>query len=224
LKIFKNWEDMQFNSIQSAESILTVFNTLGIFAFAISGAAAGIRKHADLFGIGVLAFAASCCGGILRDIIIGALPPENILSMQPIITALVAAAVTVLFYPRLAVRFSNPVLAFDAFGLGLFTVIGAEKALLYGIGPLWAVLLGMLTAVGGGMVRDILLSHVPQVLRTELYATASIAGGSIAVAGHVWPVIPTFYTMALGAVVCIVLRCLALKYNWKVPVPRITRI
>lgn len=214
---------MQFSIVKSSETILTAFNLFGVFAFAISGAAAGMRKRADLFGIAVLAFAASCCGGILRDLLIGALPPENILSIQPIITSLVAAAVTVLFYPRLAVRFTNPVLVFDAFGLGVFTVAGAEKALLYGIGPLWAVLLGMLTAIGGGVVRDILLSQVPQVLRTELYATASIAGGAIAVAGQIWPIIPTSYTMTLGAVVCILLRWLAIKYSWKVPVLRVVR-
>ena len=204
-----------------ANFLLPVFNYLGIFAFAISGAAAGMRRRADFFGIAVLAFAAACCGGILRDVLIGALPPENIQSWQPIVTSLAAAVATVFFYPHLAERFSNPVQVFDAFGLGLFTVIGAEKALQFGIGPLWAVLLGMLTAIGGGIVRDVLLAHVPQVLRTEVYATASIAGGSIAVAGHIWPIVPTSYTMVLGAVVCIGLRCLAMRYNWKVPTPRI---
>lgn len=203
--------------------LLTVFNYLGIFVFAISGAAAGLRRHADLFGIAVLAFAAACCGGILRDVLIGSLPPENILTWQPVAISLAAAAVTVVFYPYLAERFSNPVQVFDAFGLGLFTVIGAEKALQFGIGPLWAVLLGMITAIGGGMVRDILLAHVPQVLRSEVYATASLAGGSIAVAGRLWPVIPTEYTMILGAAVCIGLRCLAIRHNWKVPAPRIPR-
>lgn len=203
------------------EILLSVFNYIGIFAFAISGAAAGLRKSADLFGIAVLAFAAACCGGILRDVLIGSLPPENILSLQPVITSLVAAAFTVLFYSQLVERFNNPVLIFDAIGLGLFSVIGAEKALAFGIGPLWAVLLGMITAVGGGMVRDILLAQVPQVLRTEIYATASIVGGSIAVAGYIWPIVPVQYTMILGAAVCIILRCLAIKKNWKVPVPRI---
>lgn len=208
---------------RNAEMLLTVFNYLGIFVFAISGAAAGLRKRADLFGIAVLAFAAACCGGILRDVLIGALPPENIRSWQPVAMSLAAAAVTVQFYPYLAERFNNPVLVFDAFGLGLFTVIGVEKALLFGIGPLWAVLLGMLTAIGGGIVRDILLAQVPQVLRTEIYATASIAGGSIAVAGHIWPVVPAHYTMLLGAAVCIILRCLAIRFHWKVPAPRVSR-
>lgn len=206
-----------------AQLLLTLFNDLGIFVFAISGASAGLRKQADLFGVAVLAIVAACCGGIIRDVLIGALPPENIMAWQPVAISLAAAAATVIFYPRLAERFNNPVQMFDAFGLGLFTVIGVEKALAFGIGPLWAVLLGMITAVGGGMMRDILLSHVPQVLRTEIYATASLAGGAIAVAGHIWPVLPTSYTMILGAAVCIALRCLSMKYKWKVPTPRVQR-
>ncbi len=205
------------------EILLIVFNYLGLFVFAISGAAAGMRKQTDLFGIAVLAFAAACCGGILRDLLIGSLPPDNILSWQPVATTLVAALATVRFYPYLAERFNNPVQVFDAFGLGLFTVIGAEKAMAFGIGPLWSVLLGMITAIGGGMVRDILIARVPQVLRGEIYATASILGGAIAVAGHVWPIIPPQYSMVLGAAVCIILRCLTIKYHWEIPTPRIVR-
>lgn len=211
---------METQLARNADILLDIFNYLGIFVFAISGAAAGIRKHADLFGIAVLAFAASCCGGILRDVLIGALPPENIRAWQPVVTSFAAAAATIAFYPYLAERFNNPVQVFDAFGLGLFSVLGAEKALFFGIGPIWAVFLGMITAVGGGMVRDILLANVPQVLRNEVYATASLAGAGIAVAGQIWPVVPTHYTMILGAVVCIVWRCLAIRYKWHIPKPR----
>ena len=207
----------------SADILLTVFNYLGIFVFAISGAAAGMRKEADLFGIAVLAFAAACCGGILRDLLIGSIPPDNILAWQPVATSLAAAAATILFYPQLVERFNNPVLVFDAFGLGLFSVLGAEKALSMGIGPVWAVLLGMITAIGGGVVRDVLVANIPQVLRGEIYATASIAGASIAVVGQIWPIVPVQYTMALGAAVCIILRCFTIKYGWKVPSPRIRR-
>ena len=134
-----------------------------------------------------------------------------------------AAAATILFYPQLVERFNNPVLVFDAFGLGLFSVLGAEKALSMGIGPVWAVLLGMITAIGGGVVRDVLVANIPQVLRGEIYATASIAGASIAVVGQIWPIVPVQYTMALGAAVCIILRCFTIKYGWKVPSPRIRR-
>ncbi len=205
------------------EALLSIFNYLGLFVFAISGAAAGIRRQTDLFGIAVLAFSAACFGGIIRDVLIGSLPPANIMSWEPLATSLLATAATVFFYSYLAEKLNNPVQVFDAFGLGLFTVIGVEKALVYGVGPVWAVVLGMITAVGGGMVRDILLAHVPMVLRGEIYATASIAGGSIAVAGYIWPVIPPQYTMILGAAVCIVLRCLTIKYHWTIPTVRVRK-
>ena len=209
---------MASEPIQNPELLLAVFNYAGIFVFAISGAVAGIKRRADMFGVAVLAFAAACCGGIVRDVLIGALPPENILSWQPLAVSFAAAVTTMVLYPLLAEKLSNPVQVFDAFGLGLFTVIGAEKALLFGIGPLWAMLLGVITAIGGGMVRDILLARVPGVLRTEIYATASLAGAVIAVGGRLWPVVPPSYSMILGAVVCTTLRCLAIKYKWQVPV------
>ena len=208
---------MEAHLARNTDFLLAAFNYAGIFVFAISGAVAGIRRKADLFGIAVLAFAASCCGGILRDILIGSLPPENIRSWEPLAVSFAAAVATVIFHPLLAGKLNNPVQVFDAFGLGLFTVIGAEKALFFGIGPVWAMLLGMITGIGGGMVRDILLAHVPQVLRTEIYATASLAGAAIAVGGRIWPVIPIAWSMILGAAVCITLRCLALRYKWQVP-------
>ena len=209
--------------IISIESLLEIFNYLGLFVFAISGAAAGMRKQVDLFGVALLAFSAACVGGIIRDVLIGALPPANIMSWEPLATSLLATMATVFFYSHLAEKLNNPVLVFDAIGLGLFTVAGTEKAIAYGVGPVWAVLLGMITGVGGGIVRDILLAEVPQVLDGEIYATAAIAGGSIAVLGYVWPVLPPQYTMVIGAAVCIVLRCLTIKYHWSIPVPHIKR-
>lgn len=198
--------------------LLDIFNYIGIFVFAISGAVAGIKKRADLFGVTVLAFAASCCGGILRDLLIGAVPPENIRSWEPLAVSFAAGVFTFFFFPLLVKRLNNPVQVFDAFGLGLFTVLGADKALLYGITPVWAMLLGVITGVGGGMLRDMLLARVPTVLRTEIYATASMAGAAIMVGGRLWPVVAPEYSMILGAVVCITLRCLALRYKWQIPV------
>lgn len=200
--------------------LLTVFNFIGIFAFAISGAVAGVKRRADLFGVAVLAFAASCCGGIMRDLLIGAVPPDNIQSWEPLAVSLAATMVTVLFFRQITERLNNPVQLFDAFGLGLFTVLGADKALVFGIGPVWAVLLGVITGVGGGMVRDILLARVPNVLRTEIYATASLAGGAIVVGARVWNLLPPSYAMIAGASFCIILRCLALHYRWQIPVIR----
>ena len=156
----------------------------------------------------------------MRDLLIGAVPPENITSWEPLAVSLAATIVTVLFFRQITERLSNPVQLFDAFGLGLFTVLGADKALAFGIGPVWSVLLGVITGVGGGMVRDILLARVPNVLRTEIYATASLAGGAIVVGAHVWKLLPPSYAMIAGASFCIVLRCLALRYRWQIPVIR----
>ena len=200
------------------EFLLNLFNYIGIFVFAISGAVAGIKKRADLFGVTVLAFTAACFGGILRDLLLGVAPPENIRSWEPLAVSFAAGIITFYFFPLLATRLNNPVQVFDAFGLGLFTVLGADKALIFGITPIWAMLLGVITGVGGGMVRDVLLARVPTILRTEIYATASFAGAVIVVAGRLWPIAPPAYSMILGAVVCISLRCLALRYKWQIPV------
>lgn len=206
---------------QSTEILLTAFNYIGLFVFAISGAVAGMRKHVDIFGLVVLAFAAACCGGILRDVLMGDLPPENITAWEPLATCLLAVVATMYFFSHVEGWLKNPVQVFDAIGLGLFTIIGVEKAFLFGIGPLGAIILGMLTALGGGVVRDILLARLPSVLRGEIYAIAAFIGASIAVAGHIWPVLPNHYTLILGATVCIVLRCLTIKYHWEVFAPKI---
>ena len=210
---------MESQLIQTADAFLVALNYIGIFVFAISGAVAAMHKRADLFGVVVLAIVASSCGGILRDVLIGSLPPDNIRAWQPVAIAIFASFVTIIFYPYVVKQFNNPVLVFDAFGLGLFTVLGVDKALAFGIGPLWAVLLGMITAVGGGMLRDMLLAQAPQILHKEIYATASVLGGIIVVLGYTWPIIWTSYTMVLGAVACTSLRLLALKYKWQAPVP-----
>jgi uncharacterized membrane protein YeiH len=112
----------------------------------------------------------------------------------------------------------NPVQLFDAAGLGLFAVLGAEKALAAGLGPVGAVMLGVLSGVGGGVVRDVLVAQVPSVLRrTELYAVAALAGALVLVAGHALA-LPTAPVAVAGAVLCFALRWLALRRGWKLPV------
>lgn len=200
------------------EYFLTIFNYLGTFVFAISGAAAGLHRHTDIFGTAVLAVVAACFGGIMRDVLIGALPPDNIQAWQPLAISLVATVATLRLFPLLAEKLNHPVQFFDAIGLGLFTVLGADKALTYGITAPWAVLLGVITGVGGGIVRDILLARVPLVLRKEIYATAALAGATILVAAKKLELIPDTYALIAGAMVCITLRLLALFFNWQVPI------
>src|SRR5262249_23465000 len=155
-------------------TLLSVFDFCGTFVFAISGATAGVRRRLDLFGVLVLSFAAANSGGIIRDALIGAVPPQAIHDWRYAAVSLLAAPIT--FYAYRAVdRLTPPVLLFDAAGLALFAVAGAEKAIALGMEPAAAAFLGMLAGIGGGMARDILLAEIPVVLRAELYAVAALA-------------------------------------------------
>ncbi|HEY4560146.1 MAG TPA: TRIC cation channel family protein, partial [Lysobacter sp.] len=139
---------------------VTAIDFLGTFAFAISGATAGVRRHLDLFGVLVLAFAAATAGGITRDALLGATPPVALVDWRYF--AISAAAGLVTFYRHEVIeRFRNPLQLSDAVGLGLFAVIGTGKALDHGLGAVGAVMLGILTGVGGGIVRDLLSMQIP---------------------------------------------------------------
>ncbi len=197
---------------------VTAIDFLGTFAFAISGATAGVRRHLDLFGVLVLAFAAATAGGITRDALLGATPPVALVDWRYFAISMLAGLIG--FFRHDAIeRFRNPLQISDAVGLGLFAVIGAGKALDYGLGPVGAVMLGILTGVGGGIVRDVLSMQIPIVLQRELYAVAALVGALIVVAGHALA-LPAAPTAVVGAVGCIVLRFMALRRGWQLPVAR----
>lgn len=149
--------------------LLTVLDLGGTFVFAISGAVAAARHRLDIFGVMVLAFAAGNAGGITRDLLIGAVPPAAIASWSYLGVSILAGLV-VFFRQPLVARLEYPVQWFDAIGLAFFAVAGAQKALLHGLGPVMSALLGMLTGIGGGMLRDVLVREIPVVLRADLYA------------------------------------------------------
>jgi uncharacterized membrane protein YeiH len=198
--------------------LLLSLDIMGTFAFAVSGASAGVKRGLDLFGVLLLAFAAAAVGGIARDILIGAIPPAALSDWRYLVTALVAGAVTFGWHP-LVDRLKNPVQLFDALGLALFAVAGAEKALAYGLSPMMAALLGMLTGIGGGIVRDMLLAGVPSVLRSELYAVAALVGAIVVVSGDVLQ-LHAAVTAPLGAASCFALRMAAIRYRIRLPVAR----
>lgn len=202
-----------------ASGFVLAIDLLGSFAFAISGATVGVRRGLDLFGVLVLSFAAATAGGIARDALIGATPPAALVDWRYL--AVASAAGVLAFYRYAAVeRLRNPVQLFDAIGLGLFAVNGAAKATEHGVGPTGAVVLGILTGVGGGIARDVLVAEIPAVLRrVELYATAAALGAGIVVAGQALGVPPTPLAIA-GASACFVLRFLALRRGWTLPIPR----
>jgi uncharacterized membrane protein YeiH len=162
---------------------LSVLDLIGTFVFALSGATLGVRKQLDLFGVLVLSFAAAVSGGIARDVLIGATPPVALAQWHYLAVACMAGLVTFLRYNDVE-RLNNPVQVFDAIGLALFAVTGTTKALTAGLGPVGAMLLGMLTGIGGGIARDILVARVPVVLQSELYAVAALAGAAVVVAGN----------------------------------------
>src|SRR5262249_41159126 len=156
-------------------TLLMAFDLGGTFVFALSGATAGVKQRLDLFGVLVLSFAAGNSGGMARELMIGADPPVAIRNWRYIAVSILAGLIT-FYWCRIISRLSSPVLVFDAAGLALFAVSGASKALAFDVGPVGAMLLGMLTGIGGGIVRDVLVREIPTVLRTELYAVAALLG------------------------------------------------
>lgn len=196
--------------------LVPLLDLAGTFAFAISGATEGVRRRLDLFGVLVLSFVAAAAGGIARDVLLGATPPLAFGDWRYGAASLLAGML-VFYQGRVVERLRNPVQLFDAAGLGLFAVIGAEKALQYGAGPLAALLLGMLAGIGGGMARDILVAKVPSVLQRELYAVAALLASAIVVAGT-WLALPMPLLMTVGAAACFGLRFLAIRRGWQLPV------
>jgi uncharacterized membrane protein YeiH len=198
-----------------------VLDLTGTFVFALSGALAGARRELDLFGVLVLSFAAGNSGGIARDLLIGAVPPAAIEDWRYLGVSFLAGIVTFYFSPLIA-RMSNSILIFDAAGLALFAVTGASKALAHGLNPVMAISLGVMTGIGGGMVRDILLAEIPTVLRAELYAVAALAAAAIVVIGNMLQ-LPVAPVTAVALLSCFLLRVLAMRRGWRLPVANIAK-
>jgi uncharacterized membrane protein YeiH len=193
----------------------------GTFVFALSGALAGTKRGLDLFGVMVLSFAAGNSGGITRDLLIGAVPPGAVGDWRYLGVSLVAGLATFYFSP-LVVRMSIAVLLFDAAGLALFAVAGSSKALSFGLNPVMAMVLGMVTGIGGGMVRDVLVAEIPIVLRADLYAVAALAAAAIVVIGHVL-LLPLVPVTAAALISCFLLRVMAIRRGWRLPVAKLEK-
>ena len=206
----------------SMGSLPYALDLAGTFVFALSGAMAGVKHRADLFGVLVLSFAAANTGGITRDLLIGAAPPAAISDWHYLGVSLLAGLLTFFFPGRVRQQW-NPVLLFDAAGLALFAVTGASKALAHGLNPVMATLLGVLTGVGGGMARDILLAQIPTVLRADLYAVAALVGAAVVVIAHVAQ-LPANAAALVGAALCFGLRVLAIRHGWQLPVAGAERL
>ena len=197
--------------------LLLGLDLCGTFVFALSGGVMAVRHRLDLFGVLVLSFAAATSGGIIRDLLLGATPPASISDWRYMAVSLIAGAFT-FYWPAILERWRSSVLVLDAAGLSLFAVSGALKALAFDLNPMAAATLGVLTGIGGGVVRDILVSEVPTVLsRTEFYATAAFTGASIVVIGSLLGIQSTA-TALVAAAVCFTLRIVAIRRGWRLPV------
>ena len=181
---------------------------VGVFTFALSGGLVAVKKGLDLFGVLVLAGAAALGGGVLRDVLIGDIPPVGISDWRLLTCALVAGLTTFLYHPAIE-RISRLVRVLDAAGLAVFAVSGSLKALGAGMDPLTSVFVGGLTAVGGGIVRDVLAGQVPEVLRREMYALPALLGSALVVTAHhfdvisplvIWGCVALVFTVRMVAV------------------------
>ncbi|HRO64413.1 trimeric intracellular cation channel family protein [Thermomonas sp.] len=197
-------------------TLLLAFDLIGTFVFALSGGVLAVRYKLDLFGVLVLACAAAVSGGIVRDVLIGAHPPASLADWRYLVTAMLAGLVTFRWCHAIE-RLRNPVQLFDAAGLALFAVLGTGKALSFGLSPFASMLLGMVTGIGGGIARDVLVARVPVVLQAELYAVAALAGGGVVALAAALD-LPHVPAMAVGALACFGLRYLALRRGWNLPV------
>ncbi|WP_457208172.1 trimeric intracellular cation channel family protein [Nocardioides sp. P5_C9_2] len=203
--------------VSDPPDILVVVDLVGIFVFAISGALVAVRRDFDLFGALVLAGTTGLGGGFLRDVLIDATPPAALTDWRYLVVPLVAGLLTFFFHPTVG-RMERVIDVFDAFGLSLFCVTGALKAVEYGLGPVPAALMGMVTGIGGGMVRDVLASRPPLVFNGTLYGTPALVGAAVAVLLGEASLSLGLVVLA-GAGVCLVLRLLAMVLDWRAPLP-----
>jgi len=197
-------------------SVLQVLDLLGVFVFALSGATLALEKQLDLFGVLALAVVTALGGGLLRDVLLGALPPASLHQNRFLATAVLAGVVAFLAANRLH-HVAGAVLVFDAAGLGLFVATGTAKALHAGLGVVPAMALGCLTGVGGGIARDVLVGVVPVVLRRELYAVPALLGAGVVCLGD-GVGIAGAPTAALAAAVVFAVRMLGVWRDWHFPV------
>ena len=198
--------------------VVRIIDIIGIAAFSIAGTFAAMEKKLDYFGIFVIAFVTALGGGTRRDILIGEVPVKWMYDVSQGLTVVISTTGALLF-TNLIKNFNKILLLFDSLGLAFFTVVGIQKGVSLGLHPVICVALGTITACFGGVIRDIALNNIPLIFHKEIYATACIFGGIL-----------YFLLRAAGLssvpleAICIpsiiLLRLLAIRYKWQLPVPK----
>ena len=197
---------------------LVTLDLVGIFVFAVTGALVAVRKNLDIFAALVLAGVTGLGGGFIRDVLIDATPPAALTDWRYLLAPVAAGLLTFAFHPAIG-RLERVVTLFDAVGLALFCVTGALKAVEYGLGPVPAALMGMVTAIGGGMMRDVLAGNVPVIFEGAIYGTPALSGAVVAVL-LARTDLPGLLVAAAGFTTCLLWRLLALVRGWSAPLPR----
>lgn len=199
-------------------TLLLVLNLIGTFVFGLSGGLAGVQARLDIFGVVVLAVVVGLAGGITRDLLIG-IPPQTFRDWRYLAVAGGAGLVTFVAFGGIK-RLARPILVLDAAGLALFSVTGASTALEHHLGTVEAIVLGAITGIGGGVLRDIVLREIPTVLRTGFYAIPALIGATIVVVAaksgthHLaFPIV--------GAAVCFVIRLAGIYFDVNMPTARV---
>lgn len=195
--------------------ILYIIEMLGTFSFAVSGAFFAMEKRLDPFGVLILSFVTAIGGGTIRDMLLGEFP-VGWMQNETLILLIFFSAVGTMFFGTWLKKINTTLFLFDAMGLGLFTIMGIEKALAHGLSMEVCVALGTVTGCFGGVIRDVLLNNVPLVFRKEIYAMASIAGGILYFVLRASPI-----DNDAAKIICILLifavRILAVRFRWSLP-------
>jgi uncharacterized membrane protein YeiH len=200
-----------------ADVLLFTVDIAGTILFGIEGAEAAVAGHLDAFGVMVLSFATALGGGVIRDLLLGAAPPAALRDWRYPVAAFAGGTTVLIVRPFIESIPPSTITVLDAAALALFAVAGTRKALDYDMHPFVAVLLGVITGVGGGTIRDIFLARVPGVLRVEIYATAALVGAACMVAALKLRLSPTIAAFT-GGVVCFGLRMVSVWRHWSLPI------
>ncbi|MBL4605227.1 MAG: trimeric intracellular cation channel family protein [Flavobacteriaceae bacterium] len=195
--------------------IIYVLDIIGTFAFAISGALVASKKNFDLFGVIIIAFVTAVGGGMLRDVLINAHPINWIGDLNYIWTILIAVIFTLLFKSKIA-PLGKTMFLFDTIGIGVFTILGLQKGLSYELHPFVSLIMGMISAVFGGVIRDVLTNEVPLIFKKEIYALACLSGGAVYLLVINIPLSKPV-SFIIGALIVIIIRSIAVKFHLELP-------
>ncbi|MCR8897740.1 trimeric intracellular cation channel family protein [Gordonia sp. GONU] len=200
--------------------LLDVLNFAGVAVFAASGAMVGVRKDFDMWGIVTVGVLTGAGGGVLRDVLLGITPPSSVQGFGNALTGTIASLLVFAFHPAFT-KLRRSILVLDAFGMGLFATTGASIAVDVGASAFAATAVGLMTAIGGGVLRDVISNEIPLLLQpADLYAIPALLGATIVAVGSYHTPVPQWVWLTVGSILATGLRLLGLKFGWRLPTAR----